>query len=242
MHLYKPIKPKKVADQVFEQIRDLIYRGQLTPGDRLPPERELAGTLGVSRPTVREAVGKLVHLGLMEQHQGQGTFVRAFASDEESNPLSVLTQNEDVTLQHLLEVRMGLECNSAVLAARRATEEDIELLEKSLQDMHSQVSEGGLGYQADVYFHMRVAYASKNPVQVLLMKHFHDLLMAGVRESLGHLYQDPANKNLIQQQHGKVLEAIKNRDTKAAFDTMLTHIRFVMDFFESGNFENGDAA
>jgi len=229
---YRPIRPKKVADQVFEQLRDLIFRGQLKPSQRLPSERELAETMGVSRPTVREAVGRLVHLGLMEQHQGQGTFVTAFNPDQSRNPLSIITQGEDVTADHLLEVRLGLECNSAVLAARRADEEDIALLEKSLAEMQAQIDKGGLGHQEDASFHMRLAYATKNPVQILLMKHFYDLLFAGIRENLEHLYQDGTNKNLVHRQHQSVLAAIKARDTKAAFDAMLQHIRFVMDHFE----------
>ena len=72
----KPIKPKRVSDQVFEQLRELIYRGELKPGDQVMPERELSLALGVSRTTVRNAINKLVVLGLLEHQQGQGTFVR----------------------------------------------------------------------------------------------------------------------------------------------------------------------
>jgi GntR family transcriptional repressor for pyruvate dehydrogenase complex len=232
--LYRPVKPKKISEQVFEQLRDLIFRGQLKPGERLPPERELAEIMGVSRPTVREAVGRLVHLGLMEQHQGQGSFVRAVSPELGGNPLAVLTRGEDVSLQDLLEVRLGLECNSAVLAARRATEEDVDLLERSLEGMRRRVAAGGLGNQEDVYFHMRLAYATKNPAQVLLMKHFYDLLHAGISAGLRRLYQEPASINQILVQHGKVLEAVRNRDPEAAFETMLAHIRFVMEFMEGG--------
>ena len=66
MSLYKMVKPKRYSDQVFEQLRDLVFRGQLKPGDKLLPERELAQSMGVSRPTVREAINKLVYRGLLE--------------------------------------------------------------------------------------------------------------------------------------------------------------------------------
>ena len=75
--LLKPIKVKRVSDQAYEQIRDLIFRGQLKPGEQIMPERELAQALGVSRPTVREAIKQLVTMGLLEHRQGQGTFVRS---------------------------------------------------------------------------------------------------------------------------------------------------------------------
>jgi DNA-binding FadR family transcriptional regulator len=89
-HLIKPIKPQRVSDQVFEQLRDLIFRGQLRSGAKLLPERELALALRVSRPTLREAINKLVHLGLVVHRQGQGTFVGPPAGQQDKNPLAAL--------------------------------------------------------------------------------------------------------------------------------------------------------
>ena len=229
---YRPVAPKKAADLVFEQIRDLIYRGLLKPGDRLLPERELAESMGVSRPTVREAVSKLFHMGLIEPHQGQGTFVRTPSMDQRDNPLQALTEGEEIGAQTLLEVRLGLECNSAVLAARRATEEDIVLLEQSIGQMREQIARGGLGHLEDVYFHMRIAYATKNSLQIRFMKHFHDLLMSNIRENLERLYQDPKNKNLVHFQHEQIFLAIRNRDSQAAYLAMSRHIQFVMDYLQ----------
>ncbi len=232
--LYRSVSPKKAADLVFEQIRDLIYVGRVKPGDRLPAERELADTMGVSRPTIREAVGRLVTLGFLEQHQGQGTFVRDVAGEPGRNPLQALVANAQDVARHLLEVRLGLECNAAVLAARRATEEDILQLESSLESIRRLTDAGHTAFREDVYFHMRIAYASKNPVQITLMKYFYDLLLQGIRENLEHLYRVPDNKRLIRSQHEGVFLAIRNRDTHAAFDAMRQHITFVMDSFKGG--------
>lgn len=185
--------------------------------------------MGVSRPTIREAVSKLVNLGLLENHQGQGTFVCDFASDHALNPLKALVGDEGGSSLHLLEVRLGLECNAAVLAARRATEEDITLLQDSLEAIRVVTDSGHTAYREDVYFHMRIAYASKNPVQINLMKHFYDLLLAGIRDNLEHLYRNPNNRQLIRGQHEAIFTAIRNRDTQAAFDDMRRHIGFVMD-------------
>lgn len=231
---YRSVNPKKAADLVFEQIRDLIYVGRVKPGERLPPERVLADTMGVSRPTIREAVGRLVGLGFLEQHQGQGTFVRDVAGEPGRNPLQALIVGAQDAAQHLLEVRLGLECNSAVLAARRATEEDIALLEESLASIRQLTEAGETAYREDVYFHMRIAYASKNPAQIILMKFFYDLLLQGIHDNLEHLYRRPENKRLIRSQHEGIFAAIKNRDTHAAFDAMRQHIAFVMDSFKGG--------
>jgi GntR family transcriptional regulator, transcriptional repressor for pyruvate dehydrogenase complex len=195
------------------------------------PERELALSMGVSRPTVRAAINKLVDRGLLEHRQGQGTFVRQPRSTQDNNPLKLLLDGHEATLVELLEVRLGLECNAAALAARRATEEDVRLIEKSLAAMRENIEKGGLAFEEDAHFHMCIAYASKNPVQIHIMKHLYDLLRYGIRENLAHLYESPANIQSVIAQHEKVLASIRSHDTQAAFESMLQHINFVVDFF-----------
>jgi GntR family transcriptional repressor for pyruvate dehydrogenase complex len=227
--LIKPIKPQRVSDQVYEQIRDLIFRGHLQPGEQLMPERELAQALGVSRPTVREAIRKLVTIGLVEHRHGQGTFVRAPGS-RKGNPLATLIEGFETTLEELLEVRMGLECQAVTLAAARANEDDLQALGKALSDMVAEQRAGRLGIGDDVAFHMAIAYATKNIVQVHIMRNFYDLLHYGIKENLEQLYTVPGNLDIIQQQHADILDAIRRHDPEAAFAAMQRHIAFVMNF------------
>jgi len=208
----------------------LIFRGQFKPGDQIMPERELAQALGVSRPTVREAIKKLVTMGLLEHRQGQGTFVRSTDSQREHNPLAAVIEGHDASLEELLEVRMGLESQSAILAAQRATAEDIQVLERALEAMLAENAAGRLGIEDDVSFHMALAFASKNPVQVYLMKNFYDLLHFGIRENLQALWEEPASLPIIARQHRKIFDAIKNHDPEAAYQAMKSHITFVLDF------------
>lgn len=231
--MLKPIKPKRISDQVFEQLRDLIFRGQFKPGEQLMTEREMAQNLGVSRPTVREAINKLVAMGLVEHRQGQGTFVKSPADKAEQNSLAAIMGGADVRLEDLLEVRLGLECNAVALAARRASDEDIRELEKSVEEMATATSRGGLGSHADVSFHMAIAYASKNPVQIHIMKSFYDLLFFGIKENLEHLYTDPETFKKVVSQHNEIVEAIKRHDSDAAFEAMKKHIQLVLDFFKA---------
>lgn len=229
----KPIKPKRISDQVFEQLKELIFKGQLKPGDQLMTERELAQSLGVSRPTVREALNKLVAMGLLEHRQGQGTFVNSPADDAGKNPLAAVVNSHDVSLIDLLEVRLGLECNAAALAARRATEEDLRELEKSVEQMIEEIRSGqeGLGSGADLSFHMAIAYATRNVVQIHIMRSFYDMLFFGIKENLHHLYADPSNLDRIIAQHQAVVAAIRRHDPEAATEAMRAHITFVIDFF-----------
>ena len=230
----KPIKPKRISDQVFEQLRELIFRGEIKPGEQIMPERELSEALKVSRTSVRDAISKLVVMGLLEQRQGQGTFARS-PDSLKNNPLAVAMETQDASLEDLLEVRMGMECNAASLAATRAIENDIHFLEKSIQDMTAEVASGRLGTEADVSFHMAIAYASKNPLQIYIMKELFDVLFKGIKENLAALYEDPKNIDSIIQQHTEIYKAIESRDPEAARRCMERHINFVLDFFKSRN-------
>ncbi|HKJ65711.1 MAG TPA: GntR family transcriptional regulator, partial [Desulfopila sp.] len=138
----KPIKPKRISDQVFEQIRELIYKGTFAPGQQITPERNLAASMQVSRTSVRNAINKLVTMGMLEHRQGQGTFV-ASPENRRGNPLAAAMATEEATLDDLLEVRLGLETNAAELAARRATEQDLLAIEKSLQEMEEDMINQG---------------------------------------------------------------------------------------------------
>jgi len=228
--LLQPIKAKRVSDQAYEQIRDLIFRGELKPGDRIMPERELAQALGVSRPTVREAIKRLVTMGLLEHRQGQGTFVCSIDAQRETNPMAAVMEGHDASLEELLEVRMGLEGQSAILAAQRATPEDIRVLAKSLEFMLAENAAGRLGIEEDVSFHMAIAFASHNPVQVHLMKKFHDLLHFGIKENLQALWEEPSSLPTIRRHHQEIFTAIKDHDPDAAYRAMKEHINFVLDF------------
>lgn len=228
----KPIKPKRISDQVFEQLRELIFRGEIKPGEKIMPERELADVLKVSRTSVRDATSKLVVMGLLEQRQGQGTFVRS-PDSLKRNPLAVAMETQDATLEDLLEVRMGLECNAALLAAQRAVENDIHFLKKSIQAMTEEVTSGRLGTEADVSFHMAIAYATKNPLQVFIMKEFFDFLFVGIKENLAALYENPDNIEKIIEQHTGIFHAIEAHDPQSAFHAMQRHITFVLDFFKN---------
>lgn len=226
---FQPVRPKSVAEQVYEQLRDLIFRGQFSPGDKLPPERELAHTLGVSRPTIKSAISKLVNMGLVEQRQGQGSFVRSFYSQYLDNPLRELMDSREVYLSDLLEVRSGLEVHSVGLAAKRATAEDLSVLDTCLRDMLDKVEQGLVSAEEDVAFHMNIAYATKNPAQIFLMKRFYELLFYGIRESRFYLLES-GNLEEMGQQHSRILEGIRNRDEEGAKEAMKEHIHFVREF------------
>jgi GntR family transcriptional repressor for pyruvate dehydrogenase complex len=227
----KPINPKRVSDQVFDQLRELIFCGDFQPGEKIMTERELAKALNVSRNSVREAINKLVTLRFLEQRQGQGTFVRSM-EEVVKIPLATIMKTQDASLIDLMEMRLGIECNAASLAARRANPSDIEAIEKAIGEMDADTRSGGLGTEGDLSFHMAIAMATKNPLQVYIMKNVSEFLHVGIRENLLHLYQNPDNIVEILRQHQAIYQAIRSGDTEAAYTTMNDHINYVIRFFK----------
>ena len=230
-HKLKPIKPKRISDQVFDQLRELIFRGEFKAGEKILTERELAEAFGVSRTSVRDAINKLVVMGLLDQKQGQGTFVRSPESKEKSI-LATMVESQGASITDLLEVRMGLECNAAAMAASRAVEKDFQFMEKSIEEMQKEVKSGRLGTEADASFHMAIAYATNNPLQIFIMKNFYDFLFTGIKVNLEGLYKIPSNVDTILEQHTLIYQAIRKGNPEAAHQAMKQHIKFVYDFFE----------
>ena len=124
---------------------------------------------------------------------------------------------------------MALECNSAALAAKRATEEDLRLLEESVNRLRGERERSERLLDNELSFHMNVAYATKNTVQVHLMKSFYDLLYYGMNRAFPTLIQDRELDELAFEHHLGIYEAIKDRDTNLARETMERHIQSVME-------------
>ena len=180
----RPIKPMRVSCMVFEQLRELIYKGDFKPDQQLPTERDLAASMQVSRTSVRNAIDKLVKLGLLNQIQGQGTFVSS-PETRDGNPLSELMTTDEATYTDLLEVRMGLECNAARLAATRAGTKDLAAMRDCLEEMAADLATTKtISTSADTAFHMAVAFAAKNPVLLNLTRNFYDFLYIGIKKNL----------------------------------------------------------
>ncbi|MBW2635940.1 MAG: FadR family transcriptional regulator [Deltaproteobacteria bacterium] len=224
-----PIKPKRISDQVFDQLREFILRGKLNPGDRIMSERELATAFDVSRTSVREAINKLTAMGFLEQRQGRGTFV-CFPALEEKNALATVMKGRNVSLEDLLEVRIGLECNATYLAAKRASEKDIYLIEQSMKTLEKSTEEGIVNAEADVAFHMAIAYATKNSVHIQIMRDLYDYLWIGIKENQYHLLEGSNKVKETIKQHAKIVDLIKKHDPDLALRAMFSHLSFVLDF------------
>lgn len=232
--MLKPIKHQRVVDLVYEQIRDMIFRGQLKPGERLMPERKMADSLKVGRPAIREAIQKLIESDLVEARRGSGTYVAPLESRKQQGSFVQLLHGQEFTVQEFLEVRMALECNGAALAAKRATDEDLNLLENNIKTMKKEVLESPENrvLHQDLSFHMNISYATRNMVQISLMKSFYDFMLSGMKETYPRLIRIPGLDPFVMQQHITIFEAIRERNPDLAEKAMRAHIETIMDSYK----------
>ncbi len=226
--VFKPIRPKKLSEEIVDQIKELISRGDLRPGQRIPSERELASFLGVSRPSVREAIMVLEAMGFLESRQGGGTYVRSLADVTMADPLANMVERRDPRMLHALtEVRIGLETWSAYLAAKRAEESEIERLRELYAIMVEQAASGGWDAEIDAQFHLTITAATHNTLQIHVLDTIQSLFQTTIMVALTEFYTKEGYIELLLNHHREIMEAIADHDPERARDRMMEHLTLV---------------
>ncbi len=221
---FKEITPVRLYESAIEQIMDLVKRSELKPGDKLPPERELAEKLSISRGSLREAFRVLESKGLIKSKAGGGRYIREIRKNGYNNTENIILSLEKSSILELLEAREMLEVKIAVIAAQRATPEDMELIEKALNKVKEEEElKGDKKTESDTEFHLAIASASHNFVFTNIIRLHLDLLK-GTREKT---QQIPGRREERWREHQAILQAIKEHDTKKAGEAMLKHLRNV---------------
>jgi len=188
----------------------------------------LATMLGVSRPSVREAIMVLEAMGFVESRQGGGTYVKALTEASIMNPLAKLVEKRDPELlRSLAEVRMGLESWSAYLAAQRATDSDIAEMRRLYKVMEKQAAKGGWSPDVDAEFHYAITSASHNSLQMHVLDSIHSLFHATIQVALMEFYQQEGHVQLLLTHHHDIMEAIAAHDPELARKKMMEHLALV---------------
>jgi DNA-binding FadR family transcriptional regulator len=197
-----------LVDQVIEQMREAITRGEWPVGRRIPPEPELVSELGVGRNTVREAVRALAHAGLLEVRQGDGTFVRA--TSELSGAVRRLCRTE---LREVLQVRRVLEVAAARMAATNRTEKELRLVSEALTQRDAALSDArwDLAAEKDAEFHLLIIGCSHNTLLAELYQGITEAVRASVATAIDRSL--PAGELVT---HAGLLEALRDRDPERA--------------------------
>lgn len=221
---FKPIKTKKVYEEIVDQIKEMIDSGELKPGDRLMAERELAERMQVGRSAVREAFRALEAMGIIEIRPGEGTFISRADADSFLEEIALLLMTEKDSVKELLELRKILEVESAGLAALRHTKEDLENMENALREMEADLNAGELGDEADLRFHYAIAVGTGNSMLIKLMQTISDTMKSGLKYSREKLYRTPGTPQRLLKEHQVICGAIKNGDVKRARRAMYDHL------------------
>ena len=203
----------------------MIRDGRLNPGDKLPPERELAEAFGVSRTSVRDAIRVLEMQGMVEPRQGDGTLVRDLSPDSLVSPLASVLGRNGRLLTELLDVRKILEPPLAARAAAAASDADIGNLSAILDRQAEKVRRGELAIDEDTQFHYTIATAAKNSVVMRVV----DVLMDLLRESRERSLQVKGRLQKSLAGHRQILGAIQSRDEAAAESAMRQHLQEIED-------------
>jgi GntR family transcriptional repressor for pyruvate dehydrogenase complex len=210
--------------RIATHVRELIETKQLHPGERLPPERDLARMLGVSRVPIREAMRTLAAQGLVEIRRGQGMFVASDSVDATVDQLTnALLKQRDV-LAELFAVRRLLEPASAQWAAARREPEDVARLERLLADMAAAGERTPPDYETigerDTQLHVEIAAAADNRVLLRIMQAIQDLHEQQLETSLR--YRDRVHETV--KDHSRIIRAIAAGDPVEARSAMLDHL------------------
>jgi GntR family transcriptional repressor for pyruvate dehydrogenase complex len=223
VHLFKTIeRSATLVHHVTGQIERLIVAGDLQPGDRLAPERELARQFGVSRTVVREAVRSLVARGLLEVRPGSGTVISSPSADSVSRSLVLFLRagRPEFDCEKIMEIRRVLEIASAGLAARRRTDADLAEMEHILQEESAIRDDRYRFAEYDVAFHAAVAHATHNELFSLMLDSVADILLTW-REVT---FDVPGTPGRALMYHRAVCEQIKAGNADGARQAMQDHL------------------
>ncbi len=218
----RPVPRSRLYEQLVERLLTLIRELELTAGDRLPSERELAAGMGVSRASVRQALIVLEVQGLVDVRHGEGAVLLDTRPD--ATVLSA-AQAHARRLPEVIEAREALEVKLAALAAERRTEEDLTRIDDALDGMEKDIVRGGRGLQGDERFHAAVTAAARSALLADLMAG----ISAAIRESRIESLSQPDRPQESLASHRRIAAAIRAGDSPAAGEAMAEHIRLVSD-------------
>jgi len=230
----EPVKSTRIYAEIVRQVKALIAEGRLKSGDQLPPERDLATQFKVSRPSVREALRTLESMGLIAIRPGEGTFVREVSVESLIEPLAHMILSQREAVGELFEARRLLEPAIAGLAARRATQDDLQEMERILEEQAKEVAAGLTGLAQDAAFHASIAASVRNRAITRIVNALMDLLTQSREESL----QTPGRPTRSHEDHRRILDAIRRRDEAGARRAMLDHLNAVEALVMRGNGED----
>ena len=226
---FRPVHPEKLSGAVIRQIEQLILRGILRPGERLPAERELAERMGVSRPSLREAIAHLQEEGLLAARPGAGVYVADVLGSAFAPALTTLFARHDEAVFDYLSFRRDMEGLAAERAARLGSDTDLKVIAKVFEKMEAAHPKRSAEDEArlDAQFHMAIVEASHNVIMLHMMRSMYELLREGVFYNRQVMFKQRTTRQVLLDQHRDIRDALMGRDPVAARAAVITHLDYV---------------
>jgi GntR family transcriptional repressor for pyruvate dehydrogenase complex len=220
-HRFIAIERTILSQEIAKRILNFIHDGHIQPGEKLPPERELASLLGVSRPSVREALRALQLMNIIEVRPGDGTYVSSLEPEKLAQPLEqILRLLQDVSYIEVLETRRILESAIAELAAERISDESLQNLDDCLERSEAVVEDPKAFAAADVELHSLIVQSTGNP---LLMSLYGSIAHLGIATRERTAFISGVRERTLAY-HKKIVQALHERDQKQSREAMHAHL------------------
>ncbi len=228
---FEKINPERISDTVIKQIERLILRGILRPGERLPSERAMSEQMGVSRPSLREAIANLEERGLLSTRAGSGIYVADVLGSAFSEPLIALFSSHQEALFDYISFRRDLEGLAAERAASLSSDTDLKVISAIFKKMEAAHAKRNPAEEAalDAEFHMAIVEASHNVFMLHMMRSMFEMLRAGVFYNRKIMFKQRTTREALLDQHRAIHDAILNRDPTGARRAVEQHLSYVED-------------
>jgi GntR family transcriptional repressor for pyruvate dehydrogenase complex len=224
-NLFSPVKAFKKSDEVYNQLFSLISSGKLTPGDKIPSERELAAELRISRQSIREALYRAEVMGLIKVRQGEGSFILSSVKGALKPPLTLIIEQEAARIFEFLEIRKLVEGWCAEKAALEATSEELQGMQDILKKMKKVAAKDKQWEKLDLELHLSFAKATHNVIAVHIME--------ALKVNFGPFFKFaksmPSSEKIdvLWQHHYEIFKAIERRDPATAKRRVIEHLNFI---------------
>ncbi|OOM79725.1 FadR/GntR family transcriptional regulator [Clostridium sp. BL-8] len=219
-------KNPKVYDQVIEEIKNKIKSGDIKKGDRLPSEREMAESLGVSRTSVREALRALEVVGLVESRQGAGNYIKTNFDNSLFEPISVMFMLQESSPKEMYDLRETLELQCARLSAKNIEDNELDLLTAILDRMYIAESEEE-SLKLDIKFHYLIAKSTRNVLLLNVLDVISQLVDEFIQKFRMQILHAGNTKENLLEIHENIVRALKLRDESKAYNAMLEHFELI---------------
>ncbi|WP_289032421.1 FCD domain-containing protein [uncultured Roseibium sp.] len=241
--MFRKVDQGRTADAAAKQIEELILRGVLNPGDRLPPERDLCVEMDVSRPVLREALKLLEERNLLTSRQGGGTFVADVIGPIFSDAVIAMIERHPSATTDYLEFRRDMEATAASHAANRASATDHSTLKEIIDRMEAAhlAEDHRQEAELDIELHQAIGEAAHNVILLHSLRSCYRLLSNGVFFNRQRLYDHPTARATLLEQHKEIVDRITSGDAAGARDASQRHVDFVRSALaEAEDIQNRD--